>query len=293
MGSVAKKMCSVEGCEGQTKYRGLCNKHYVRLLKSGVKRLSVKGTNYGECSLEDCQTKATAHGLCQKHYYRNKTNGSPLAVKKCMDHGEYCTIDGCNNKYRTMGLCQLHYDRYKRHGKHMDKSLNLKRKNHHMSGTREYSIWLGMKARCSNKNLENYKYYGARNIRVCKKWLYDFEAFFEDLGKSPSYKHSIDRQNPDGHYSCGKCEECLANGWPMNCRWATSTEQANNTRRNRNVTFLNRTMSVMQWSKELDINSKVIIDRLNRGFPIDIVFSKNKLPRRSHASVITNSQSER
>jgi hypothetical protein len=51
-----------------------------------------------------------------------------------------------------------------------------------------------------------------------------------DLGERPDRTFSVDRIDNDGPYSCGHCEECGANGWHLNCRWATPLEQASHRR---------------------------------------------------------------
>ena len=90
----------------------------------------------------------------------------------------------------------------------------------------EYAIWCHMKSRCGNSNHKDYKYYGGRGIKVCKRWLDSFENFFADMELRPSPKHSIDRINNNGNYK------------PSNCRWVTMDIQARNrrilTRRERN-----------------------------------------------------------
>lgn len=88
---------------------------------------------------------------------------------------------------------------------------------HGKSHTSIHNTWLGMKQRCTNRKNKKYKDYGARGIKVCKRWE-KFENFFKDMGKSPSPKHSIDRINNDDNYT------------PSNCRWATAKQQANNRR---------------------------------------------------------------
>ena len=82
------------------------------------------------------------------------------------------------------------------------------------------------KKKLSKANI--YKYYGGRGVRVCKGWSV-FTNFFDDMGER-SFVYSIERIDNNGNYSCGKCEQCIKNHWPMNCRWATRKEQANNRR---------------------------------------------------------------
>jgi len=96
-----------------------------------------------------------------------------------------------------------------------------------------YNIWSGMKARCLNPQSVAYVHYGNRGITVCRRWVDSFENFYADMGERPSKAHSIDRIDNDKNYSCGHCADCKANGWTANCRWATATEQMNNTRRSK------------------------------------------------------------
>lgn len=91
---------------------------------------------------------------------------------------------------------------------------------HGMTGTRVYSIWKDMKARCNDPNQQEYKNYGGRGINVCDGWL-SFEEFYRWAETSGYQEHlTLDRIDVNSGYS------------PHNCRWSTLKEQNNNTRKN-------------------------------------------------------------
>lgn len=121
----------------------------------------------------------------------------------------------------------------------------------------EYGIWLGMKARCYRATSRGYEHYGGRGIIVCERWRNSFENFFEDMGSRPSKNHSLDRIRVNGNYE------------PANCRWATSSEQHNNKRDNRLITFSGETLTETQWRRKLGFGRGLIRQRLENGWSVE------------------------
>lgn len=80
-----------------------------------------------------------------------------------------------------------------------------------------------MKNRCYNPRAHNYKYYGARGIYVCDRWLNSFWDFVADVGQRP-LGHQLDRIDNDGGYH------------PANIKWSTRSQQQRNTQRTRWIT---------------------------------------------------------
>lgn len=91
-------------------------------------------------------------------------------------------------------------------------------KTHGMANkTRTYRTWKEMRQRCLNPKSDHWKWYGAKDVKICQRWLDSFPDFLKDMGERPEGQ-SLDRINPFGDYE------------PSNCRWATQKEQMNNTR---------------------------------------------------------------
>lgn len=122
--------------------------------------------------------------------------------------------------------------------------------------TPEYYSWSGMLARCRNPKSEMYPIYGGRGISVCERWL-KFVNFYEDMGDRPTPGHSLDRKNTNGNY----CKD--------NCRWATSSEQAQNTRKTVLITFNSRTMCLSSWAREIGISQGTLSARLKKMTPCE------------------------
>ncbi len=108
-----------------------------------------------------------------------------------------------------------------------------------------------MKNRCLNPNDRRWAAYGGRGIKVCARWLEAYENFLADMGRRPSSKHSLDRYpNNDGNYE------------PTNCRWATPSQQARNTRDNHRLTHNGETLALVEWQERTGIHWATIKERV-------------------------------
>ena len=178
-----------------------------------------------------------------------------------------CRVEECTNEIKVirLQLCDKHYHRFWRHGD-VNYSTN---EQHGMRYTSEYGIWTDIKKRCRNPSHTGYYNYGGRGIDICNGWCKSFISFYKDIGKRPSKKHSIDRIDNNGNYSCGHCEQCLREGWEMNCRWATIKEQSLNKRTNRLITFEGETLTLSEWEGRIGGCGDVIKARLSYGWSIE------------------------
>lgn len=127
---------------------------------------------------------------------------------------------------------------------------------------RTYTSWIATKERCFNKNHSGYKRYGGIGTKVCDGYKNDYLLFKNDIGGCPHGRYSVDRINSNGHYSCGKCDECIKNGWEFNIRWATDIVQANNRKSNRYVIVKGVSMTYAQAEKMLGFLAGTISHRI-------------------------------
>ena len=139
---------------------------------------------------------------------------------------------------------------------------------HGKCGTRLYTIWCGIRERCSTPGQESYKNYGGRGIRVEFKGFEDFYDWAVRSGYSD--KLSIDRIDNNGNYS------------ERNCKWSTRKEQNNNQRSNALFTHDSKTMNMKQWAESVGLPYKALQHRVYRGWDFSVAITT---PLRSNRGV--------
>lgn len=124
------------------------------------------------------------------------------------------------------------------------------RPTHQETGTRLYRIWGNMVNRCTNPNNPAWRNYGKRGISVCDEWK-NYE-FFRDWALANGYSDNltIDRINNNDGYN------------PGNCRWVNTFVQANNTRRNHEITYDGETHTISEWARIKGIPYKTLHRRI-------------------------------
>jgi len=130
-------------------------------------------------------------------------------------------------------------------------SIRARVTKHGGTGSPEYQAFKGMWRRCTDPKDKNYQDYKDRTPPP--EWR-DFGVFLLEVGLKPGLDYSLDRIDNERPYG------------PGNVRWATSFEQANNTRKNVTLSVDGVEMTVAQMARHIEVPADVIYGRLRRGW---------------------------
>jgi hypothetical protein len=196
-----------------------------------AKPLDIKGRRFG--LLVAMEELPRERGM-RKWQLRCDCGASKVALQKAFTSGGKLRSCGCDNRRSVQ---------------------------HGLSSTPEYRAWINMKTRCYDQTTPYFDTYGGRGVQVCSKWLTSFEAFYADMGRRPSEKHSIDRIDNDGNYE------------PGNCRWAIQKVQSRNQRTNKLVSVEGKRITLAEAVESAPVPYNTVLYRLKRGWPVEAAIS--------------------
>lgn len=177
-------------------------------------------------------------------------------VWKCVcDCGSETTSVVCylkNNHKRSCGC--LHAESAKVAGKKQETHGHTTKERKKTSS--EYHAWASMKSRCLNPKNHSFKRYGGRGINICDRWM-DFSNFYNDMGKKPTKKHSLERIDTDKGY------------FPSNCVWADAFQQASTRTNVRSISAFGKTLTAAAWERETGVSASVIRNRIDSGWDVE------------------------
>ena len=124
---------------------------------------------------------------------------------------------------------------------------------HNLSRTDIYHIWQAMIERCVKREDPRFKWYGGRGINVCQEWEINFLSFY-NWAINSGYKKglTIERIDNNGDYN------------PVNCKWATQTEQNRNKRSNHFITYNGEKLCLQDWANRIGICGSTLSKRLKK-----------------------------
>ena len=128
---------------------------------------------------------------------------------------------------------------------------------HHLTDTRIYRIWRGVKCRCNGTSHDrDRRNYGGRGVTYCERWE-KFENFYADMREGYADNLTIERIDVNGPY----CKE--------NCRWASHLEQQSNKRNNRVISYQGEQIHLAEFCRRIGMNRGKVTAYLNRGLTGD------------------------
>jgi hypothetical protein len=193
------------------------------------------------------------------HIKRTPSGAGQYFWKCICDCGKEVFVDGCCLRRKSTTSCGCYIrELTTKHGGQKIGSPTLG----------EYAVWCSIKSRCLNPKNKSFKYYGGRGIEICDEWKNSFSSFLSHVGCRPTKIHTIDRINNSLGYQ------------PGNVRWATRSEQNENTRQTRLISHNETTQSLGKWSKKIGLTRSCIRRRLDKlGMTVSDALDPSPIPK--------------
>lgn len=134
------------------------------------------------------------------------------------------------------------------------------------------NCYQNMLKRCTDPSNKRWECYGGRGIRVCDEWIAPGgRQRFYNWALAAGYRAGlqIDRIDVNGNYS------------PNNCRFVDPVIQANNTRRNRVITWQGESMTLADWARKFGLSYSSMQHRVDRGWSMERIATQPQR-KRSH-----------
>lgn len=230
---------------------GLTNQYYECQCKCGnIVNISAPNLSTGHTQSCGCLLKKDLVGekfgrlTVVSEAPRNQDDNRPMWNCLCECGGEKTVRQSSLEMGHTRSCGCMHSEANTRHG---------------MARTKVYKAWRGMQDRCYNPNLDSYKNYGGRGIKVCDRWLNSFEYFYADMGDPPTLDHTVEREDVHGDYE------------PSNCVWDTWTAQARNRQNTVRVEYEGEELRLFEIYERMtlfheSVNFDVFSFRLRKGW---------------------------
>ena len=121
---MAKKICSVEGCNKEVHGLGYCSKHYMRYKRYGDPINKPIKTKPTICLVDGCNESVYCKGMCQRHYSQHMYHSNKGKERKQKIEYDECIVDDCTNKPNTRYSCYCwkHYNQIRKHGHLLDRT---------------------------------------------------------------------------------------------------------------------------------------------------------------------------
>lgn len=188
--------------------------------------------------------------------HREPNRGKAVMWKCQCECGNIAVIHGTSLKSGTSTQCRQCRDTYRTARKHGQTRTPL------------YRVWCRIKGCTSNANHQDFKWYGAKGVKVCDEWANDFETFHQWAIQNGYEKGlTIDRKDVDGDYE------------PSNCRWITIQEQSLNKTDTIRITHKGLTLTIPEWSKTTGIKRSTLYARYFKGWSSEKILGARSYAR--------------
>lgn len=154
---------------------------------------------------------------------KKETNivGTKIGIYEVLYECDFKSNDGHRMFHVRCSECgwetniQMHQIKYTKKCKHKNRFGKYITPGKIWNNKRLYFIFKGMLDRCYNSKEKNYRWYGAKGVKVCGEWIQNPKSF-EEWALDNGYKEglTIDRIDESKDYS------------PENCRWITNEDNA-------------------------------------------------------------------